>query len=226
MQYDAFLDLVKKRRSIRHYKTDPVPEDAIEKIIEAARWAPSGFNSQLWEFVVVKDPALRAQIAAIITDVLQQVLKKPAAAKEGDTGQGKKLVMGWQKAPVFILVFGDTRVRACSPVPPVRTDDEKWTAVFYASLAVAYQYAALAATSLGLGSQWVSAVEIPAVEAKIKGLLGIPAPLKAFDMLTLGYPDMDPRPKVMRTREEITHFDACGEADFRTDAQVKAYFGK
>ena len=48
MSYDSFLALVKKRRSTRRFKPDPVPEDDINKIIEAARWAPSGFNLQPW----------------------------------------------------------------------------------------------------------------------------------------------------------------------------------
>ena len=59
MDYDELLELLKKRRSTRRYKPDPVPDEAIDKIIEAARWAPSGFNQQPWEFVVVKDQKLK-----------------------------------------------------------------------------------------------------------------------------------------------------------------------
>jgi len=44
MEYDGLLELVKKRRSIRRFKPDPIPDGYIEKIIEVARWAPSGFN--------------------------------------------------------------------------------------------------------------------------------------------------------------------------------------
>ena len=46
MNYDSLLELVKKRRSIRRFKPDPIPDENIEKIIEVARWAPSGFNMQ------------------------------------------------------------------------------------------------------------------------------------------------------------------------------------
>lgn len=225
MQYESFLELVKNRRSIRHYKTDPVPNADIEKIIEAARWAPSGFNSQLWEFVVVKDPTLRNQITTFIIEAYKTIFKKSPPPKKDGVDPDRKFVMGWQKAPVFILSFGDTRVRDCSPVPPVKTDDVKWNSVFYSSMALAYQYVALAAVSLGLGSQWVSAVSMPPVEAKIKELLGIPAALKIYDMLTLGYPAKKPLSKPMRPLKEMIHYDACGEADFRTEEQVRAYFG-
>ena len=70
MDYDSLLDLVKKRRSIRRFKADPIPDDYITKIIDVARWAPSGFNMQPWEFLVVKKPELRERIVELISDVL------------------------------------------------------------------------------------------------------------------------------------------------------------
>ena len=66
MNYDSLLELVKKRRSIRRFKPDPIPDESIDKIIEVARWAPSGFNMQPWEFVVVKKPELRNKIVEYI----------------------------------------------------------------------------------------------------------------------------------------------------------------
>lgn len=133
MQYEDFLELLKTRRSIRHCKPDPVADEDIEKIIEAARWAPSGFNSQLWEFVVVKVPRLKGEIAEVVGTAFSDVVKSmPPSERWDDTFDGR-VVFRWEKAPVFILVFGDTRVRACSPVPPVRTSDEKWTSVFISS---------------------------------------------------------------------------------------------
>jgi nitroreductase len=66
MDYESFLELVKNRRSIHRVKSDPVPDEYINKIIEAARWAPSGFNLQPWEFVVIKDQKLKEGIVQII----------------------------------------------------------------------------------------------------------------------------------------------------------------
>jgi nitroreductase len=51
-----FMDVVSKRRSIRKYRPDPVPEELINQVLEAARLAPSGGNAQPWHFIVVKDP--------------------------------------------------------------------------------------------------------------------------------------------------------------------------
>jgi len=60
MKYEDLLELVEQRRSIRRFQTKPVPDQYIEKIIEVARWAPSGFNSQPWEFVVVRKEELKS----------------------------------------------------------------------------------------------------------------------------------------------------------------------
>lgn len=58
-----FIDVVKNRRSIRKYKSDPVPEKDIDYILEAARLAPSWANSQSWKFIVVTDAAVKEELA-------------------------------------------------------------------------------------------------------------------------------------------------------------------
>jgi nitroreductase len=60
--YDMLLDLVKARHSVRKFKPDPIPNDTIDKILEIARWAMSGANSQPWEFVVVTDQETKKQL--------------------------------------------------------------------------------------------------------------------------------------------------------------------
>jgi nitroreductase len=62
MEYDSILELVKNTRSIRRFKPDPIPDEYIDKVIEVARWAPSGFNQQPWDFIVVKKPELKLKI--------------------------------------------------------------------------------------------------------------------------------------------------------------------
>ena len=66
MDYDRLLKLVKERRSRRRFKPDPIPDDYIDKILEVARWAPSGFNMQPWEFIVVRREDLRKKICESI----------------------------------------------------------------------------------------------------------------------------------------------------------------
>lgn len=59
------LEAIRGRRSIRKYKLEPVPDEVIEKILEAGRWAPSGGNIQPWRFIVVKDPAVLDMIKKV-----------------------------------------------------------------------------------------------------------------------------------------------------------------
>jgi len=54
-----FYDTIRRRRSIRTYRPDPVPDDVLNRILEAGRLAPSAKNIQPWKFVVVKDAAIR-----------------------------------------------------------------------------------------------------------------------------------------------------------------------
>ncbi len=54
MKYDDLIELFKDRRSIRKFKSDSIPDEYVDKIIEAARFAPSGFNTQPLEFVLIK----------------------------------------------------------------------------------------------------------------------------------------------------------------------------
>ncbi len=59
----SFLEIVRKRRSIRRYKSDPVPRKKLEYILEAGRLSPSCGNRQCWKFVVVTDQAKKKAIA-------------------------------------------------------------------------------------------------------------------------------------------------------------------
>ncbi|MBC8450515.1 MAG: nitroreductase family protein, partial [Chloroflexi bacterium] len=60
---EAVLDLLKSRRSIRRYRPDPVPDEMVEQLLEAGQWAPSASNRQPWAFIVVRDEAIRQQVA-------------------------------------------------------------------------------------------------------------------------------------------------------------------
>ncbi|MGE0684185.1 MAG: nitroreductase family protein [Candidatus Binatia bacterium] len=59
----SFAEVVKRRTMIRAYKSDPVPEEKIQRLLEYAVRAPNAGNLQPWEFIIVKDPAVRARLA-------------------------------------------------------------------------------------------------------------------------------------------------------------------
>ena len=215
MEYDSFLELVKKRRTSWDFKPDPIPVASIEKIIDAARYSPSGFNSQPWEFIVINEQALRDKIRDIFAEHLPSKEVKP----------GMKDPLGFKNAPVLIILYGDPRVRPFAP-PPVQKSDETFLSVLTSSLAISYQYMHLAAASLGYATRWVSAIKMPPIETKVKALLGIPEVFMTYDMMAVGTTDFVPSEKKMRALSEVIHYGRCDKSDFRTDEEVKTYFSK
>jgi len=59
----SVLDVIRARKSTRKYREDPIPEEALNRILEAARLAPSGKNLQPWKFIIVKDQGLKDRLA-------------------------------------------------------------------------------------------------------------------------------------------------------------------
>lgn len=59
----SVLETIRMRRSVRRYRKDPIPEEALFRVMEAARLAPSGKNLQPWKFIIVKDQELKERLA-------------------------------------------------------------------------------------------------------------------------------------------------------------------
>lgn len=215
MEYDSFLELAKKRRTSWVFKPDPIPDESIEKIIDAARYAPSGFNSQPWEFVVIKEQELR--------DEIRDIFAKHFPSK--DVKPGMKDPLGFKTAPVLIILYGDPRVRPFAP-PPVQKSDENFLSVLTSSLAISYQYMHLAAASLGYATRWFSSIKMPPIDKEIKELLGIPEEFMTYDMMALGKTDFIPSEKKMRPLSEVVHYGRCDRSEFRSNEEVKAYFSQ
>jgi len=105
----------------------------------------------------------------------------------------------------------------------IRISPHERESIFNSSLANAFLYMHLAATTLGLASQWVSDVQVPLVHYQLKNLLGIPDELEVYDMMAVGYPAAKPSPKLMRDKEKMVHYDSSGKGDFRTDEEINDF---
>jgi nicotinate-nucleotide--dimethylbenzimidazole phosphoribosyltransferase len=162
MEIDQFLELVKRRRSIRAFRKDGVPDALIMKIIEAARWAMSGGNAQPWEFIVVKEQRTKDRIADALLEqrkieyslerTRMKGLRHPAMAEP-------PRMPALRNAPVLIVVCGDRRtllatVQSNSLIP----GEGMAGAPYLKNMANATQNMQLAATALGLGSGWMSRI--------------------------------------------------------------------
>jgi nitroreductase len=224
MDYGDFMELVHKRRTIRKFKSDPVPDEYIDNIIEAARWAPSAGNSQPWEFIVIRKNEIREKISEIAQEQYgitykMEMLREPRLRfpKYTTPPVGKP---GFATAPVFILPCGDTRTKEIYPKSKtlIRGD-----AMLISTMANALMYMILAANTLGLGAQQVSVVATPFAQAQIRVLLKIPEEFMLYEMLVIGYADMEPPWKIVRDRSEMVHYDYFDLSKYRTQQQIDDY---
>lgn len=223
MDYENFLNLVKMRRSIRNFKPDPIPDDYIEKIIEAARWAPSGANSQPWEFIIIKDKSLKDKIVDILLEHAEYSRKVELTREESlrfPSTINPPKEPGFKNAPVFIVVCGDPRTKEAYPLLTMITRGDSH---FVSGLASAFLYMALAATALGLGAQWISATGSPYVKCILKQLLRIPEKIEIYDMMALGFPAYKPGEKFLREISEMVHYERYDSKKFRDDNEIRDF---
>ena len=87
---DDFLSLAKSRRSVRDFKPDPTPDDVIEKLLDAARWAPSGYNLQPVHFVVVTDVETKKALRRASMDQRQSSEASTVVVFVGDKHVAKR----------------------------------------------------------------------------------------------------------------------------------------
>ena len=196
-KYDALLDIAKHRRTCRNFSSEPISDEMVEKILEVARWAPSGANSQPWSFIIVKDPEVRKQLFDAYCEVdmdlmwWMEQMRSPEFRHNGysvdcdDPDEGlkiKKTRKLWSEAPVIIAVLGDGR-KQWGTVQGGHTmglDQTHLTdGLSNTSLLIH-----LAAQSLGLTSQWMSIH----TQGPFKNILGIPDPLMIHTLIPIGYP--------------------------------------
>ena len=224
MDYNSLLELVKKRRSIRHFKSDPIPDEYVEKILEVARWAPSALNAQPCEFVVVKEQETKDKIVELFKEATvfwrrMELTKEPEKRAPG-LAESQKTRFAWEEAPVFIIVCGDPRVLVTEPM---HVHIGFMPTVLCTDMALASIYLHLAATTLGLAHQFVSGAAYPQLGVLLKGLLGIPMDWQLLELMAIGYPAAEPRPRYVRPQGEMVHYNHVDKARVRTDEQIKDY---
>jgi 5,6-dimethylbenzimidazole synthase len=139
---DLFTAIM-ERRSCRNYLPDPVDEATLEKILEAATWAPSPLNAQPWEFVVVTSQAMKEKIFAEA-----DYRRKWIFEKSGWKWMDRYQVDFLKTAPALIAVTGD----------PTKTGADSFMeggeVAYQLACAAAIQNMMLAAQDQGLGSLW------------------------------------------------------------------------
>jgi nitroreductase len=194
-------DAIEKRRSIRKFKGDPVPDEHITALIEAARLAPSGSNTQPWRFKIVSDDETKAKLVVAAyhqSFVAQAPVVLVCCADlhgyfEGITARSQDFGKEGALEETMVRLL---RERA-EQLKTMNVQDLAPGIAF--NVAIAVEHIVLRALDFGLGSCWVRMID----EQKIKDIFGWGNSMHVVALLPLGYPDEDPAPRKRRTIEEI-----------------------
>jgi nitroreductase/NAD-dependent dihydropyrimidine dehydrogenase PreA subunit len=174
-QADQFL---RSRRSIRVYKDRPVEKDRIRNLIEIARYAPTGSNTQLVEWQVFTDSAKIKEIARLTVDFMRSEIKKEPESLR--TSYMPLVVAAWDAGYDAVLRNAPALIVASTP---------KIAGNGMVDLTLALSYLELAALPMGLGTCWAGLLQgVLRSWPPLKEALGIPEDHPHHYPLMLGYP--------------------------------------
>ncbi len=201
------MEFLLSRRSIRKYRPDPVPEEAVRRILEAAHAAPSAHNTQPWRFVVLRDPAARRVLAERMAEAYARDAEAggqtPAArgqAPEAVRARNERSVNRISGAPLAILALLDEE---CLPEDAGGRMDAELM-ILGQSVAAAVQNLLLAAHAEGLGGCWICA---PAFcPQTVRETLRLPEKWIAQALVLIGYPDEQPKKPDGRALDEVVQW--------------------
>ena len=221
-RYDALMQVIRNRVTVRKFQQDyTVPGDHYDLILEAARHAPSGANAQPWQYIIVRDQAIKDQITAYF--VAEQRFRAKAKMKFPTPDY-----RGLATAPGFIVVCSDMRWVNAFPVLNDgsyldRMYKENAERILLQSVAASTMSAHLAAAALGYNVWWVTAIGQEEAQNAMRPLLGIPDEISVLDIFLFGPPEAQPYMRFRRPMAEIAHFDKYDASQFMSDDALRVW---
>ena len=175
--------VIHERRSIRRFENTPISRDVLQRVLEAATWAPSAHNRQPWRFAVLVTAESQQQLAEAMAARLEADLKADGISQdmiEKDTSRSKRRLTGATVLIVVCLTMTDM-----DQYPDQRRQRfEHMMAV--QGVAMAAQNLLLAAHAEGLGSVWMCAPLF--CQDTVRATLNLPAHWEPQGVIALGYP--------------------------------------
>ncbi|MEM3018468.1 MAG: nitroreductase family protein [Candidatus Bathyarchaeia archaeon] len=188
MLYAADMDVmeaIRRRRSIRRYKREPIPDWVLREVLEAARLAPSWANSQVCSYVVVRDEKIREALSETLFE------RNPAR-------------MAVKEAPCVVCLVAKRHVSGYYRGQPV-TDKGDW---FMYDSGIAMEHIVLAAWNFGLGTCHIGAFDAK----KAEQVLQIPEGYSIVAMTPIGYFEEMPEPRPRKSFPELVFLDVFGKS--------------
>ncbi len=201
------FEILHNTRAMRRLKPDPVPDDLIRRILDAAIRAPSGGNHQTWRFLVIKDIEIKKRVQVVYKKAYDNVIGPRYSSATPPPGSNKAkydrqhsaveyLTDHYHEAPVWIV--------AC-----IEHGDEKPNRSSGASIYPAVQNMLLAARALGLGSTLTTRHLL--YEKESEEALDLPPGVHSYAILPIGYPMGNFGPVGRGDLGEFVYEDRWGE---------------
>jgi nitroreductase len=181
------MDIIKvmqNRRSVRKYKTDTIPGETLMEVFDAARRSPSWANTQVTQFIVVKDQEVKKQLVDTLTAT------NPARTAVID-------------APVLACLVAKRGVSGYHKGEP-STEKGDW---FMFDAGIAMEHLVLAAWNFGLGTVHVGNFDA----AKAEAILGIPEGYSIVEITPIGYFEEAPQARPRKAMQEYLYLNRFGE---------------
>lgn len=176
------INEIKLRRSIRKYIDKSVEDDKLTQILESARLAPSGSNTQPWHFIVVKSNTTKQMISKI--------------------SHNQKWMLS---APVFIVCVADIRCRIGENEEIILDENSPGEELkqIIRDTSITATHILLEAQNQGLGTCWVAWF----TQDELRPILNIPTDKYVVGIITLGYADETPNMRPRKTLKEVIHYE-------------------
>jgi nitroreductase len=208
----SVLEAIHTTRSLRRFRPDPIPDDVLTELLEAAIRAPSGGNTQSWRFLVVGDPEVRRRIGALYKEAWDEYSPPSRLAAISDPRERRRVESAFHlgahmgdEAPVLVVV--------CAPRAQTSSGAATGSAAAArtagASIYPAVQNLLLAARARGIGG-CLTTIHLFR-EAQVKAALGIPDDVDTYALIPLGYPRDNFGPLRRRPAREVSYRDRWGE---------------
>jgi nitroreductase len=200
------FEAIHTQRAIRRFNDDPVSDEVIQRLLEAAIRAPSGRNTQPWRFLVIRDAETKQKIGEFYRHACEQagIGQGPIPGLSRKVNESvAHLALHMGDAPVLMLVCYEYATEEAVGASTLLTGSSIYPAV---------QNLLLAARALGLGTALTTVHSM--FETEIKAVLGIPANVQTAVLIPLGYPSPEERFGGSRRRPvaEVTHLDRWSNA--------------
>jgi nitroreductase len=187
------LDIISSRRSIRKYKADTIPEEALRQILQAGILAPSGNNRQTWNFYVVQGKKREEMVSRLMEGLANR-------EKEGEDLAGVKHSFDiMAQAPVTVFVYRPNRTE---PWPASSKSQHLSDVVDVQSVGACIENMVLMAEEMGIGSLWIC--DVFAAYEELNTWLGESTEMIAA--VCFGYADEHPVARKRKSFDDVVHW--------------------